>query len=151
MNKKTMRKESCVCRRSSVAEMENWTRVGSPAEQAKALKGVRESSEFGALCREHLRKVAGDAIGLLNSASTAELTKRLNKLHAGREDLESIKVEHPDWFRGNRTYVWRTSPPPLVEPGRDFDFDAEEIFRRFGGPGSWVRWQEDGTIVIPDV
>ncbi|KAL0630600.1 hypothetical protein Q9L58_010552, partial [Maublancomyces gigas] len=134
---------------------EAWNGNVSIAEAlATGQQWITVNEEY-VLCRRHLRTLAGRGFGLYTNRTSRVLTHRTRTAisWATRSSLGRLRRAKVHWFRSSSSGapddslgLWRWAPQ-LQEV---FVFNAQQVFERYAGVGSWSTWLIDGNIVVPD-
>lgn len=110
---------------------------------------------LNSLCHHHLRRLAKSSVGLKNNLPAAKIIHRLSLVDRHSRRLGEMRASYADWFIKECRPIRETdhlgifrypSIPPLP-----FKIDCRRTLERFAGPGSWKRWEDEGTIIIPNV
>lgn len=134
---------------------EEWNGKVSIAEALATGQQWITVNEKYVLCRRHLRTLAGRGFGLYTNRTSRVLTHRTRTAisWATRSSLGRLRRAKVHWFRSSSSGapddslgLWRWAPQ-LQEV---FVFNAQEVFERYAGVGSWRTWLIDGNIVVPD-
>ncbi|KAI9770494.1 MAG: hypothetical protein M1839_003175 [Geoglossum umbratile] len=107
------------------------------------------------LCHTHLRALAPVTAGLQNNISNSKLQERLQLVWTNQQRLDWLRRRKPRWFLKN------CRPQPEADclavyryfplPASVFQFNEVRVFERFAGRGTWSIWEQDGTIIIPEL
>ena len=149
---KKPRPDNCSCSVGARKIVDSFEVSAEVSRQQVAIESLRKAAPFQSLCRNHLRLFAGNALDMVTNITTAALLERLEWIYPRKLKMVDVRRVRPSWFRGQSGDVWRETPPVFVKGEReDFHFDAAQVFDRFAGEGSWERWLQDGTLILPDI
>ncbi len=109
---------------------------------------------FDTLCHRHLRTFASLTVGLYNNMNHLVLTHRLARVNDS-PSIEECRRENPDWFQesdrpeseADYLVVYRYPPIHITH----LQIDPKAIFKRFAGTKALQTWDQDGTVIIPNI
>lgn len=123
-------------------------------EEGLLLIRIAINSNLDNLCHTHLRKLAKSSVGLKNNFNRSRLIHRLSLVYRHARRLTHMRASYPDWFIKScrpagvkELSLYRYQPVPHHAS----HLDSPRILERFAGPGSWEKWEKEGTLIIPDV
>ncbi|KAI9769555.1 MAG: hypothetical protein M1840_004033 [Geoglossum simile] len=144
----------CRCPVTLVRDIQGMQGKNESLDGLKLLgKAIRAG--LGTLCHIHLRALAPATAGLQNNISNFKLQERLQLVWTNQQRLDWLRRCKPRWFLKNYRpqleadclVVYRYPPLPAPIP----QFDEARVFERVAGRGTWSIWEQDDTIIIPEL